>query len=207
MSINKKLVTATAAVSMALGVCFYAQHSVLGDDNNNTNQSQNEDQAKMEKMFFRMAASDNNAEIRLAKLAQERSDDDQVKKTAQMMQSDHEQANQLLFQIADQNHIDVSKDEMNDVDKAEVDAMEKQKGEVFTHMYVFGQVGDHARDELILAFHANNGKSEACRQYSTQVLPKIQMHLHALEAIARPMAGLPGMAEPAAEHMNGAQNN
>jgi len=81
----------------------------------------------MEQKFFRAAASDNNTEIRLAKLAQERSTDDQVKRAAQMMQSDHEQANQLLFQIADQNHIDVSKDEMNDVDKAEVDMLKSEE--------------------------------------------------------------------------------
>jgi len=72
-------------------------------------------------------------------------------------------------------------------------------------MYVFGQVGDHARDELILAYHANNGKSQATRQYSTQVLPKIQI-APAHDGRNRTTDGGPaGQAEPAAEreHMNG----
>jgi putative membrane protein len=169
----------------------------MGQNNNAMSQ---DEQQKMEKEFFKMAASGNTLEIRLAKLAQEKSTDPQVKQTAQMIETDHEQANQLLKQIADQNHIDVSVDDLNDVDSAQWDMVKKKYGDEFTRAYVFTMVGDHAMDELVMAYQANHGQSDACRQYASQVLPKIQMHLHALEEIARPMAGLSAEAQTAGMH-------
>jgi len=156
----------------------------------------------MEQHFFKNAASDNTLEIRLAKLAEDRSADVQVKQTAEMMRKDHEEANALLQKIAMEHKIDVGASDLNPVDQAVFDELQSMQGEQFTHMYVFEQVGLHAQDQLILAFHANDSKSPACREYSSQVLPKVEMHLQSLEQIARPMAGLSDAAQPAADRMN-----
>jgi putative membrane protein len=180
-------------------MCLQANRIVRGDDH--PAMHDNDDQHNMERDFFRQAASGNTLEIRLAKLAEDRATDPQVKQAAQMMQRDHEDANHLLKQIADQHHIEVNIDELNPVGDAVYKSLEDKQGDQFTHMYVFEQVGDHARDQLILAYHAHNGDSEACRDYSRQVLPKVEMHLHALEQIARPMAGLDASAEPAADRI------
>jgi putative membrane protein len=195
---DRRVIALTAAFALAAPVGLFLNRVVLADAQN---PSQPEDQQKMEQHFFQDQESANTLEIRLAKLAQDRSTDSQVQQTARMMQQDHEQANQLLKQIADQHHIDVTLDDLNHVDSAVWDELQKKDGEMFTHAYVFQQVGAHACNELTLAFHANMGHSDACREYASQVLPKVQMHLHALEQIARPMAGL-STAEPAAARMS-----
>jgi putative membrane protein len=192
----KSILGGIAVAAAAFSISTVAVHTSARADQNDPTA----DQQKMEKEFFKMNASDNTLEIRLAKLVEERVSDPQVKQMAQMMEQDHTQANQLLKQIADQHHIDVSTDDLNSIDSAEYKMLDEKQGDVFTHMYVFSQVGDHARDELILAFHSNHG-GDACREYSTQILPKVQEHLRMLEQIARPMAGLSGDAVPAASQM------
>jgi putative membrane protein len=199
---RKSLVVALVG-SIGVPVCLLMNHAVLGGDNpNDANQGMTTGKL-MQQNFFRNAASDNTLEVRLAKLAEQKSNDPQVKQAAETMERDHEQANQLLDKIAKQNNIDVNTDDLNSVDQAELSELQSKDGDQFTHMYVFGQVGDHARDELILAYHANHSQDSACRDYASQVLPKVQMHLQMLEQIARPMAGLQGNgnAQPAAERM------
>jgi putative membrane protein len=178
---------------------MFVSRDVFAQDRPRLDAPQGDPQHNMERNFFRDAASDNTLEIRLCKLAEERATDPQVKQTAQMMEQDHTQANQLIKQLADQNHLDVSTDDLTPVDEACLKQMQDLQGDEFTHKFVFGQVGDHARDELILAFHTKNGPQDV-QEYCTQVLPKVQHHLHALEAIARPMAGLSG-AEAASDKM------
>jgi putative membrane protein len=185
-----------AAASYAL--CPTAFNRAMGDENDKGMSSS--DRQKMEEHFFKDAASGNTLEIRLAKLAEQKATDPQVKQVAQTIQADHEQANQLLSQIAGQNHISVSTDSLNDVDSAQWSAIKKKDGEDFTRCYVFTMVGDHAMDELVYGYHANHEQNGACHEYASQVLPKIEMHLHELERIARPMAGLNGEEQPAAMH-------
>lgn len=194
--LNRRILALAIALTIGLSLGLSLERPSLADDSNKPN----DDQQRMEKEFFQNQESANTLEIRLAKLAEERSTDQQVQQTARMMQQDHEQANQLLKQIADQHHVDVSMDDLNRVDQACLDELSKKEGDMFTHAYVFDQIGAHATNELVLAFHANMGHSDACRDYASQTLPKVQMHLHALEQIGRPMAGL-SSAEPAAAHM------
>jgi predicted outer membrane protein len=192
----------TAVALMAVGfICFLIpyHHALAADEKD---MGSNNDSHQMEAEFFKMAASGNTLEIRLAKLAEERATEPEIKQTAQMMETDHEQANQLLKQLADQHHIDVSIDQLNPVDQAMFDMLQSKQGEQFVHMYLFTQVGVHAQDELMLAYHAHHGDSEACRDYSIAILPKVTMHLNALEQIARPMAGMGfTSAQPAADRM------
>jgi putative membrane protein len=191
------LLVAAFVVTATSAVCLITANKVLGDINDQSNMSAG-DRQKMQEDFFRMAASGNALQIRLSKLAQEKATDPQVKQIAQTIQSDHEQANQLLKQVADQNHIDVSPDSLNEIDSAKWNALKKKDGEEFTRAYVFSMVGDHARDQLVYAYHANREQGTPAQQYASQVLPKIQMHLRELEQIGRPMAGLGNEAEPAA---------
>lgn len=190
-----------AGILCAASLAVYprATEKALGDDSSKGNMSSG-DHKKIEEEFFKMAASGNSLEIRLAKLAQQKATDPQVKQIAQIIQSDHEQANQLLAQIADQNHISVSPASLDDVDSAQWSEIKNKDGDEFTRAYVFAMVGDHATDELKYAYHANQEQGSPCQQYTSQVLPKIQMHLHMLEQIARPMAGLGAEGQPAAMH-------
>jgi putative membrane protein len=194
-----RLFTAVAIGAIAVAYFLIPYHRVLAADQKELTSN---NPKQMEEEFFKMAASGNTLEIRLAKLAEERATEPEIKQAAQMMETDHEQANQLLKRIADQHHIDVSVDELNPVDQAMFDMLQSKQGEQFVHMYLFTQVGVHAQDELILAYHAHHGDSEACRDYSIAVLPKVQMHLNALEQIARPIAGLgSASAQQAADRM------
>jgi len=199
---KRKLLMALTAAAIGMPMCLVINRTVLADDSGPVQgANMSDDQKKMEENFFKQAASGNTLEVRLAKLAQERSSDPQVKQTASTIESDHEQANQLLKQIASQHHIEISTEDMTPVADAVLNELQKKEGDEFTRAYVFQQVGDHAMNELMMAYTAKHGESDACREYASQMLPKIQMHLEALEMIARPMAGLNGMAEPAGARM------
>jgi putative membrane protein len=174
--------------AIAVSVLLFATLRVWAG--NPANLPQQADQQKMEQYFFQDQASANGLEIRLAKLAQDQATDPQVKQCAQTMQQDHEQANQLLKQIADQHNIIVLMDKLTPVDQAILDKLQVQQGDMFTRCYVFQQVGAHAEAELTLAYQAHFGTDAPCRDYANQALPVVQKHLHMLADIARPMAGL-----------------
>ena len=200
--LSHKSLAATLVVAIVVPLCLIASRSVRGGSNpDDTNLGMAESQ-RMEQNFFKNAASDNTLEIRLAKLAQDRATDPQVKQIAQMMQKDHEDANALLQKLGQQYKIDFTVDELNPVGQAVYNDLQQRQGDQFTRMYVFQQVGLHAQDQLILAYHANNSKSPASREYSSQILPRVEMHLQSLEQIARPMSGLSDAAQPAAERMS-----
>lgn len=138
--------------------------------------------------FFNGAASDNTLEVRLAQMAMQKSDDAQLKRVAQMMIADHTQANEMIKKISDEKALGVSTDQLDPVDQAEFDELQQKQGAVFTHQFLFDQVGDHTKDVLNYSYHANHA-DPVTQQYAKAVLPKLRNHLRALEALAYPMAG------------------
>lgn len=160
------------------------------------------------KRFFTEAASGNALEIKLAQLAQERSNDPQVKEAAKNIQQDHQQAQDNLQKIAQQQGVQVSTDHLDPVCQAMYDMMQKKQGDEFTRAYLFGQVGDHQKDILMYSYEANKGQNPGVKQYASETLPTLQKHLTELEQIARPMAGEmaqgqnePGQAQPAGSRL------
>jgi putative membrane protein len=138
--------------------------------------------------FFKGCASDNTLEIRLAQMALQKCDDPAVKQVAQMMITDHTAANEMIKKISDEKALAVSTDQLSITDQAEYDALALKQGPTFLHQFLFDQVGGHTKDVLNVAYHANHA-DPVTQQYANAVLPKIRMHLRALEAIAYPMSG------------------
>jgi putative membrane protein len=160
------------------------------------------------KHFFTEAASGNAFEIKLAQLAQERSNDPQVKQIAKTLQQDHQQAQDNLQKIAQQQGVQVSTDQLNPVHQAMYDMMQKKQGDQFTRAFLFGLTGIHQTDVLMYSYEANKAQNPGVKQYASETLPTLQKHLTSLEQLARPMAGEmaqnpnePGQAQPAGSRL------
>lgn len=136
------------------------------------------------KEFIKDAAQGNAAEIALSNVAETKSQNPQVKQLAQMLMTDHQQANQQLQTIA-QSHgvtIDPSLDMMN---KHEVNRLEKADATDFDKEYTTLMLKDHVK--AIKDFQEAAGKLDEAdvKQYAQSVLPKLREHLEKSEAAAR----------------------
>ncbi|HLL90228.1 MAG TPA: DUF4142 domain-containing protein [Tepidisphaeraceae bacterium] len=160
-------------------------------------------QQDMTAHFFKEAASVNELEIRLADLAQQRSQNDQVKQIAQHIKQDHQQANQALQQMAKQANVQVSPGQLERPHQAILEEMQQKQGEQFDRAFVFGNVASHQKSILMYQYMANKGQGPA-QQYAQQVLPKIQEHYQQIQPIAQQMAG-GGMAAGSMQMDNSAQ--
>src|SRR5579883_1590084 len=84
--------------------------------------------------FAKMAAQGNYSEVKMAELAQQKSNNEQVKDFAKRMVQDHSQANRELEQIASKQGINVQK-KLDPVDQTEYDRLSKLSGPEFDKEY------------------------------------------------------------------------
>jgi len=194
MKIARHLIgtAAAAALMCPLSICVAADNTSSSSAGSSSSSAQmagaTANPQQETEHFFKENASDNTFEVKAAQLAQERATDDQVKKVAQTIAQDHQQANQQLQQIAQKNNITVNPDEMNPVHQAMYDDLQKKQGEEFTRCYVFDMAGGHHADVFKLNYAATKG-SGPTKEYATAVLPHIRHHLSEFDRISRSMSG------------------
>lgn len=96
-----------------------------------------------DKKFVEDMLADNNAEIHIAKLAQDQATSPDVKRFAQMMIQDHTKANDQLKQIAATYGIQPDPDKMNDKQHDLMNRLSKLRGADFDREYIKAMVDDH----------------------------------------------------------------
>jgi predicted outer membrane protein len=129
----------------------------------------------------------------------------QLTQAAQMIQRDHEQAQQALRQAAEKAGIQISETpELNPVHRAKLDELREKQGEDFARCWVFGNMGSHTHGILEYTWASEKGPSQEVKDYATQILPKLQQHAQHIAPIAYQMAGIEA-ARTAGERMGGEQ--
>lgn len=98
-----------------------------------------------EKQFVEKAAAGNTAEVKLAQLAEQKTQDSKVKDFAKRMITDHGKANDDLKPIADADHVGMS-DQLKGEAKATYNELEKLSGTTFDRSYISDMVKDHRKD-------------------------------------------------------------
>jgi len=128
-------------------------------------------------------ASTNQFEIQAGQLAQQRAQDPQIKKFADEMVKEHQQASEQLKPIAQAIGADISSTQLNAVHQAKLAELQKKQGEDFEKCYIFGQAGMHLANVLEASYRSQNASDPQLKQYFTQMQPKLQQHLQqALQA-------------------------
>jgi putative membrane protein len=139
--------------------------------------------------FATKAAQGGIAEVRLGELAQERAQNEAVRRFGQRMVEDHTKANHKLKEAALKEKISLPK-EMDKKDQATYDALAKLSGAEFDKAYVRDMVQDHQDDIAEFGTEARTGQRDAIKEFAAETLPTLKGHLNAAKdmrlAITKP---------------------
>jgi len=127
--------------------------------------------------FMRDIAYANISEIEVGKLAQSKSQNDQVKSFAQKMMEDHTKAQDELKQLAQTKGVSLPT-EPDMKHKTAAKAMEKLSGDKFDAMYM-KQAGlnDHKNAHKLLEKVSKNAKDPELKAYAEKTLGPVDEHM------------------------------
>ncbi|QJD96471.1 DUF4142 domain-containing protein [Mucilaginibacter robiniae] len=132
------------------------------------------------------AANGGMAEVELAKVAQAKATNPQVKSFADMMIKDHTKANDELMALAKTKNITLPTTLGNDEQKVMTDLNQK-KGADFDKAYVSDMVDDHKKDVDLFEKASKDSKDADLKAFATKTLPVLKMHLQTIEGIQKSM--------------------
>jgi putative membrane protein len=160
--------------------CFVASAAILGcNDDENDNMV-----SEADRNFMMQVANSNLAEIELGQVAATRASKDSVKMFGTMMVTDHSMAQHQLDSIANQRKVDLP-DVPDQAHRTLRDTLMKRTGRQFDTTYMGSQVRDHQMTLSILQSMMNTANDAALRNYATQAIPKVQMHLLLADTIRK----------------------
>jgi len=163
-----------------------------------------------DKFFVVCAAIDNEAEVSLAQLAQQKAQDQQVKTLAEHVQKDHQQAEQKLQQTAQALGIQLPQGQTSlpEAKQREKQVFESLSGKEFDQQYISHMRAAHAKAVNEYQDVAQLAKNQQVKDYARDTLPKIQEHYSQIQQSATAL-GLPSSAEaqPAGARFQGGSGN
>jgi putative membrane protein len=136
------------------------------------------------KEFLKDAGQANQTEIAMANVAENKSQNTQVKDLARMMRTDHEQ-NYAQLQTIAQNHgitLDAKLDMLN---QHEVNRLQKANDADFDKEYAKVMLKDHVKCIKRFDKAASDIEEQDVKQYAQNTLPALRRHLQKSEEAAR----------------------
>jgi putative membrane protein len=134
------------------------------------------DVSKADKMFVTQAAQGGLAEVQLAQLAQQKSQNETVKKFAQTMIDDHTPNNEKLTQLATSKGLNPPTNPSAAQQKM-MDHLQGLDGPKFDHAYLTGQVKAHDAMLKVFQREATNGHDADLKAFAESTVPTIQKHI------------------------------
>jgi putative membrane protein len=150
-------------------------------------------QQAMDKDFVRKMIMGNHAEIDAGNLALQKSSNDDVKKFAQKMVTDHTAMLDDMTRLAEQLQIKAPQ-AASPKDKAEAAKMSALSGSAFDNAYVKAMVKDHKKDVSELKNESSNASIPPVKDAASKALPIVQSHLDMIEGIQKNMTSASGSA-------------
>lgn len=136
--------------------------------------------SKADAHFLTETMQGDMAEVQLGKLAQQKSQSDDVKQFGQMLEQDHGQHLQMAQQQAQQLGVTAPTDQ-NAKQKSVYERLNKLSGAQFDKQFARHEVQDHKKD--IAEFEKKAKAKGPLAQYAEQTVPTLQKHLKAAEQI------------------------
>lgn len=133
--------------------------------------------------FYTAAAEGGMGEVQLARLAQEKSSDPKVKDFAAMMIKDHSAANEELQSLASGKNIKLPSGAGMRADATRL-KLEALSGATFDKSYIRNQVTAHRQTVALLKQEIGSGHDADAQAFARKILPTVQGHLKAIEALA-----------------------
>jgi putative membrane protein len=134
--------------------------------------------------FVKEAAAGNQSEIALAQLALQKGQNPEIKSLAQMIQQDHQQAQEKLQTIALAHGITLDPNPGWSQRRAQ-SKLEKLAGADFDQQYAKDMLEDHVTDIKKFQKASEAVEDSDVKQYAAETLPHLQAHLQHAEAAAK----------------------
>jgi putative membrane protein len=142
--------------------------------------------------FVKKALQGSMAEVQVAQLALQKSNNDQVKQFAQRMITDHTKLIDQMKPVAMQVGVKIPSGP-DKKDTAEMAKLQELSGPDFDKAYVKAMVKDHKMDVSEFKAEISSGQSQVVKDAASQGDPVIESHLHRIEGIAKDMNLQSGM--------------
>jgi putative membrane protein len=135
-----------------------------------------------DKRFIEHVARDGQAEVDLAQLAQQKTQDPEVKALARRLAADHSQSNQQLMQIAQKDAVQAptGADKTEGKERAK---LEKLDGQAFDQAFVKEVVQDHQKDIKYFQQQQGSLQDPQLKSFAQQTLPVLQQHLQMAQQV------------------------
>lgn len=123
-------------------------------------------------------------EVELSKVAQTKATDPRLKSFADMMVTDHTKANDQLKQLAATKNITLPAN-LSDASQKKLDNLNKKNaGKDFDKAYMDDMLDGHKDAAKKLTKGTTDLKDADLKNFATQTLPVVQMHLDSIKAIS-----------------------
>lgn len=126
--------------------------------------------------FMTQAAADGMAEIRMGRLALEKSADPQVKLVAQRIVGDHTEANKKLRALALKKHVNLPAAPTAEAIQ-EATAMKRMEGRNFDRAWANAMVKDHLKAIDLFATASQQAEDRDVLKFAEDTTPALQAHL------------------------------
>jgi putative membrane protein len=135
---------------------------------------------KPSQAFLKKAIHGNFAEVEMGKLAQQKGQNEDVKKFGQILIDDHSAANQNAMDTAKSMGV-TPPDGPNAKQKADYDMMSKMSGAQFDRHFATHMVADHEKE--IAAYKKAAKQADAAGEYAKGQLGVLQGHLQTAKSL------------------------
>jgi putative membrane protein len=134
-----------------------------------------------DRKFMEKAAMDNMAEVQMGQMAQQKTQNPQVKDFAGRMVQDHTKASDELKQLASSKGVSLPA-EVDREHKKHGDELQKKSADKFDHEYMEHMVKEHKKDVKEFEKQAKSAKDPDVKAFAQKTLPTLQAHLQAAQA-------------------------
>ena len=128
------------------------------------------------------AANGGMTEVEMGKLAEQKATTDRLKNFGAMMVSHHGKAGDKLKQIAAAKNITLAA-KLSDKSQKNFDDLNKKSGKDFDKAYIDMMIDDHKKDVDKFKKGITDVKDSDLKNFASETLPVIQMHLDSIQAI------------------------
>jgi putative membrane protein len=129
-----------------------------------------------DKMFLQMAVDGNNAEMDLARMAEQKGQSAGVKQFAQQMMRDHGAATDQFRRVMDKTAVPLPDQRMPE-HKEVADQLSQTQGKEFDQAYAAAMMKDHLKMVAMFEQASQSASSNDVKQLAQNLLPILRRHL------------------------------
>jgi putative membrane protein len=134
--------------------------------------------------FLTKVTNSGLAEVKLAKLAQQKATLEAVKNYAAMLEKDHSAVNDQVRTFANQRNVSIPSAPSEDKEKMYND-MEKMSGKAFDKHYISMMIQGHNDGIKLFEDTKENATDVDVKNFADKTLPTLKMHLDSAKAIQK----------------------